>query len=132
MVEGELESGTCMLSESTELTLILSQMNTQTVHFILFQASDFSSAYAPWEIRWMVSEPLALHCQCLDQKHPKRRAGIKELDVTGSSVLCDDLEGWDGCVGGRFEREGINVYTWLIDFVVQRNEHKIVRQLYSN
>ena len=42
------------------------------------------------------------------------------------------LEGWDGCVGGRFEREGINVYTWLIDFVVQRNEHKIVRQLYSN
>ena len=68
----------------------------------------------------------------MDQKHPKRRAGIKELDVTGSSELCDDLEGWDGCVGGRFEREGINVYTWLIDFVVQRNEHKIVRQLYSN
>ena len=29
------------------------------------------------------------------------------------TVLCDNLEGWDG-VGGRFKREGTYVYLWLI------------------
>ena len=38
-----------------------------------------------------------------------------------SSVLCDDLNGWDG--GGmreRSKREGANVYIWLIHFIVQQ------------
>ena len=57
----------------------------------------------------------------LGPKAPKEEGWHqKELAVTGSLVLCDDLEGWDGGVGGRFKREGINVYTWLIDFVVQQ------------
>ena len=29
-------------------------------------------------------------------------------------MLCGDLEGLDVGVGGRFKREGIYVYTWLI------------------
>ena len=29
-------------------------------------------------------------------------------------VLSDDLEEWDGGVGGRLEREGTYVYIWLI------------------
>ena len=34
-------------------------------------------------------------------------------------MLCDNLEGWDGVggVGGRFMREGIYVYQWLIHVV---------------
>ena len=29
--------------------------------------------------------------------------------------LCTNLEGWDGrAMGGRFKREGIYVYLWLI------------------
>lgn len=53
--------------------------NEQTVHFTPFQASDdFSSAHPPWGMRWMVSDFLALHHQRLDQKHPKRRGGIKK------------------------------------------------------
>jgi len=35
-------------------------------------------------------------------------------------VLCDDLEGWDGGLGGRFERKGIYVYIQLIHSVVQQ------------
>ena len=30
-----------------------------------------------------------------------------------NSVLCANLEGWDG-VGGKFKREGTYVYLWLI------------------
>ena len=30
-----------------------------------------------------------------------------------SSVLCDDVEGWDEGVGGRFKREGMDVYIQL-------------------
>jgi len=38
-----------------------------------------------------------------------------------SSVLCGDLEAWDGAgVGGRPKRKGIYVYTLLIHFVVQQ------------
>ena len=33
-------------------------------------------------------------------------------------MLCDDLEEWDGGVGGSFMREGIYVYLWLIHVVV--------------
>lgn len=32
-------------------------------------------------------------------------------------LLCDDLEGW---VGRRSKREGIYVYTELIDFTVEQ------------
>ena len=37
-----------------------------------------------------------------------------------SLVLCDDLEGWNGRMGGRLKREGMYVYTWLIHDVVQQ------------
>ena len=44
------------------------------------------------------------------KKHHKLNVKHREL----SSVLCDDLEGWDGLgwgqVGGRLEREGLYVY----------------------
>ena len=39
----------------------------------------------------------------------KQIAGGKLLYSTGSSVLCDDLEGWEEEVGGRSMREGIYV-----------------------
>ena len=37
------------------------------------------------------------------------------------SVLCDNLEGWDGGEGegaGEFKREGTYVYLWLIHVAV--------------
>ena len=37
-----------------------------------------------------------------------------------SSVLCDDLKGWDWVVGGRPQREGIYVYIQLTHFFVQK------------
>ena len=37
-----------------------------------------------------------------------------------SSLLCDDLDGWDGGGGGRSKREGIQVYIQLIHFIVQQ------------
>ena len=38
-----------------------------------------------------------------------------------SSVLCDDLERWDGSgVGGRLKRKGPCVYIWLIYVAVQQ------------
>ena len=37
-----------------------------------------------------------------------------------SSVLCDDLDGWDGMGGGgRSKREGIYLYIELIYFTVR-------------
>ena len=35
-------------------------------------------------------------------------------------MLCDDLEGWDGVVGGRLKKEGICVYIELIHIVLQQ------------
>ena len=35
-------------------------------------------------------------------------------------MLCNDLEGWGGGIGGRFKREGIYIYIQLILFVVQQ------------
>ena len=35
-------------------------------------------------------------------------------------MLCDDLDGWDGGVGGRSKREGIYVYISLIHFTVEQ------------
>ena len=37
-----------------------------------------------------------------------------------SLVLCDDLEVWDGGVGGRLKREGLRVLVELIHVVVQQ------------
>ena len=33
-------------------------------------------------------------------------------------VLCDNLEGWNGVVGGRFKREETCVYLWLIHVAI--------------
>ena len=35
-----------------------------------------------------------------------------------SSVLYDDLEEWNGGMGGRLKREGIDVYLQLIQVVI--------------
>ena len=43
-----------------------------------------------------------------------------------SSVLCDDIEGWDGRVGGRSKREGIYVYIELIHTVIQQKRWKAI------
>ena len=42
-------------------------------------------------------------------------------------MLCDDLEEWDGGVRGRLKREGIQ-----LTHIVQKKQHKVVKQLYSN
>ena len=34
--------------------------------------------------------------------------------------LRDDLERWDGAAGGRYKKEGIYVYIWMIYFVVHQ------------
>ena len=48
-------------------------------------------------------------------------------------MLCDDLEGWDGELGGKLKREGIYVFLQLIHVVVQQKlAQQIVMQLYSN
>ena len=50
-----------------------------------------------------------------------------------SLALCDDLEGWDGKVGGRLKTEGLHVYLWLIHIVVPQkltqHSKKIILQL---
>ena len=35
-------------------------------------------------------------------------------------MFCEDLDGWDGEVGGRFKRERAYVYIWLIQFVEEQ------------
>ena len=35
------------------------------------------------------------------------RSEIQQVHRELSSVLCDDLDGWDGGVGGRSKREGL-------------------------
>ena len=48
-------------------------------------------------------------------------------------MLCDDLEGWDGGLGGKLKREEIYVFLRLIHVVVQQKlAQQIVMQLYSN
>ena len=37
-------------------------------------------------------------------------------------MLCDEAEGWDVGVGGRFQREGIYVYLELIHVIVQQKQ----------
>ena len=42
------------------------------------------------------------------------------MQGTLSSVLCGDLDEWDGEVGGKIKRKGIYVYILLIHFAVQQ------------
>lgn len=54
----------------------------ETLPLIPIQASDFLPAHPPRGIRWMVSECLTLHHQCLDQKAPKEdRWHLKERGI---------------------------------------------------
>jgi len=52
-------------------------------------------------------------------------------------MLCDNLEGWDDGVGGRFEREGTHTHTHThacgsFTLLYDRNQHNILKQLSSN
>lgn len=47
-------------------------------------------------------------------------------------MLCDDLDEWSWGVGGRLKREGMYVYISLIPSLYNRNQPKIVNQIYSN
>ena len=90
-----------MLSESTELVLILSQMNTQTALYT-FPGRGFLIC-----LRSLGNQMNGLRASCtalsaLGPKAPEEEGWHqKELEVTGSSVLCDDPEGWDGGSRGR-------------------------------
>ena len=61
------------------------------------------------------------------EKDSSWEAAIQHREL--SSVLCDDLEGWDEGVGGRLKREGMDVYIQLSHTVVQQKltqPHKAV------
>ena len=45
-------------------------------------------------------------------------------------VLSDNPKGWE--VGGRFKKERVYVYLWLIHVMYGRNQHNILKQLSSN
>ena len=47
-------------------------------------------------------------------------------------MLCDNLEGWDGVGGGRELQEGGNMYIDKVDSCYGRNQHNIIKQLFSN
>lgn len=59
---------------------------------------------------------------------------FKELLLLDQLVVCENLEGWDGVgtVGGRFKREGIHVYLWLIYTVIWQKSMQRQKQLSSN
>ena len=61
----------------------------------------------------------------------KQIASGKLLYSPGSSALCDDLEGWGGGVGERYERGDICIQV-ADSLLYSRNEHNIVKQSYSN
>ena len=46
--------------------------------------------------------------------------------------LCINLVGWDGEGGGRFKKEGIYVYLWLIHVEVWQKQQNSVKQLSFN
>lgn len=51
--------------------------------------------------------------------HTLSESGAPARSLEHSSLLCNDLEGREGCeVGGRFKREGVHTYRLLIHFVV--------------
>lgn len=47
-------------------------------------------------------------------------------------MLWDEVEGWDGGVGGRLKKEGLYVYIWQIHVVVQQKLMQHCRVIYSN
>ena len=66
----------------------------------------------------------ALTCTHSCVKHVQHR------ELGSARRLCDDREGWDVGVGGRFKREGyMCTYNWYC--CISRNQHKIVKQLLS-
>lgn len=47
-------------------------------------------------------------------------------------MLCyEDLEGWDGALGGRANRERTYIAYLIQDALHSRNEHNVIKQLYS-
>ena len=46
-------------------------------------------------------------------------------------MLCNDLEGQDGSVGGREVQEEGEIYGWFA-LLCSRNQHNIVKQLSFN
>ena len=66
----------------------------------------------------------------------KKRSSKNSLYDAGSSnlALCDNLEGWDGMEDKREvlrRREHMYTYGWFI-LMYGRNQHNIVKQLFSN
>ena len=55
----------------------------------------------------------------LEIKKKRKKKFKNGMNRELSSVLCGDLEGWNGAVGGRFKREEIYVYMWQIHIVMQ-------------
>ena len=45
-------------------------------------------------------------------------------------MLSDNPKGWE--VGGRFKKEWVYVYLWLIHVMYGRNQYNILKQLSSN
>lgn len=53
--------------------------------------------------------------------------GLREL----KSMFCDNRDGWWE-VAGRFKKEGMYVYLWLMHVNVLQNQHDIVKHLSFN
>ena len=79
-----------------------------------------SSFYPDTFLLWLTSvNSSTLTSRILRQYSLGQEHAVKHRKL--SSVLCDDLDGWDGgWVGGRSKREGIQVYIQLIHFIVQQ------------
>lgn len=63
------------------------------------------------------------------RKTDRRREAAERCRAL-SSVIGDDLEGWDEG-GGRLRREGVHVYVGLIHTGIQQ-KHSTAKQLCSN
>ena len=69
-----------------------------------------------------------MHFPSKQKIHFVKKPKYLKIDIYGeaalscfiSLVLCDNLGGWDGGVGGRPKREGIRVYIQLIPTLVQQ------------
>ena len=55
-----------------------------------------------------------------------------EAAVRLSLMLCDDREGWDEALGGRFRKEGMFVCICLIHAPVQQKQHSTVKHLHPH
>ena len=73
-------------------------------------------------MRWEIGNDLhTTMCEIDSQWEP----AVQHREL--SSGLCDDLEGKGA---ERLKREGIYVYIQLIHFIVQQNQHNILKQLH--